>query len=149
MRTLDSIIRLLDENGADYQVIRHDKAICSTKDAVEYFDIAKAAPVFVLDTDVGLVSFIKSAERGKIPFAELKRLLNCTRVGLADSATVRRQSGCDIGSVPLVGLPLPAVFDNLLLRFEYIYGGTGDIYHTLKIAPADAQRLNRVIASLE
>ena len=149
MSTFDNITLLLDESGADYEVIRHDKPIRSTKDAAEYFDITKAAPVFVLDTDIGLVSFIKSAGRGKIPFAELQRLLNCARVELAEPGVVRRQAGYDIGSVPLVGLPLPAVFDNALLRFEYIYGGTGDMHHTLKIAPADVQRLNRVIACLE
>ena len=149
MRTLGDILLLLDANGADYQVIRHDKPIRSTKDAAEYFDITKAAPVFVLDTDIGLVSFIKSAGRGKIPFAELARLLNCARVALADPETVRRQTGHAVGSVPLVGLPLPTIFDNALLGFEYIYGGIGDTYHTLKIAPADVQRLNRVIACLE
>lgn len=149
MGSLGDILLLLDANGADYEVIRHDKPIRSTKDAAEYFDIAKAAPVFVLDTDIGLVAFIKSAVRGKIPFAGLARLLNCARVALADPETVGRQTGHAVGSVPLVGLSLPTIFDNALLQFEYIYGGTGDIHHTLKIAPADVQRLNRVIACLE
>jgi len=32
--------------------------------------------------------------------------------------------------------------------FYYVYGGTGDVLHTLKINPADVVRLNNVVKHL-
>ncbi|CQR55501.1 hypothetical protein [Paenibacillus riograndensis] len=39
-----------------------------------------------------------------------------------------------------------AALDNRLLSMDYIYGGSGDELHTLKIAPAEVVRLNRILA---
>lgn len=40
------------------------------------------------------------------------------------------------------------IFDESLLAFNYVYGGTGDPLTTLKIAPGDVKRLNKVIGCL-
>lgn len=54
----------------------------------------------------------------------------------------------EVGAVPLIGLSLPIVFDDSLLNFDYVYGGTGDVYTTLKINPFDVKRINNVIATV-
>lgn len=144
-----AIIGVLDENKADYEVIRQDKPIRSVKDAEGYYDVSKAAPTIVLETDRGLVAYIKSANSGKISFPKLRQVLGCTEIKLASPDSVRQKLGCDVGSVPIVGLSLPTVFDDSLLAFDYVYGGIGDVYLTLRIAPADVKRLNCVIATVK
>jgi len=54
-------------------------------------------------------------------------------------------TGYKAGSIPLIGHNLPCVFDDCLLDYDYIYGGSGDELHTLKIAPNDVMRLNNII----
>lgn len=54
-------------------------------------------------------------------------------------------TGYQAGAVPLIGHNLPCVLDNDLLENDFIYGGSGDEHHTLKIAPGDVLRLNNVI----
>ena len=148
MDNTECIIHFLIENGADFEVIQQDKPILSVQDAREYYDVEKIAPVFILQTDNQLIAFIKSINSGRIDFSQLKSLLNCKCVEMAKPDIIKQQVGYEVGVIPLVGLSLPAVFDNKLLDHDYIYGGIGDMFSTLKILPTDVIRLNNVIATL-
>ncbi|WP_289139537.1 YbaK/EbsC family protein [uncultured Brevibacillus sp.] len=68
---------------------------------------------------------------------------------LAKPKEVERITGFTVGSVPLIGLTFPCIFDRTLLCYPFIYGGTGEPISTLKIAPAALEKLNPIVCSFE
>lgn len=136
---------LLQDNRCDFELIEHDTPIVSTQDAARYFDLSKAAPTFIMDTDQGLAALIVSYRPGKLDFSELKNSLGFSKFKMADRDMVLAAIGYKVGSVPLIGHQLPTLFDNSLLINDYVYGGAGDTMYTLKIAPHDLVRLSNVV----
>ena len=152
MNILNSIEQLdvyLTNNNCDFEIIQHDEPIYSTIDAKKYFDINKAAPTFILQTENGLTAFIVSSGYGRIDFNLLKQQLKFLKLKMADKDTVHEAIGYNVGEIPLIGHNLQCIFDKSLLNFDYIYGGTGNKYYTLKISPCDVMRLNNVIKTIE
>ena len=78
----------------------------------------------------------------------MKDELGFSRFVIADKDKVFSMLGYRTGVIPLIGHNLPCIFDDSLLDFDYIYGGSGDEYHTLKIIPKDVIRLNNVIGHI-
>ncbi|RDU24911.1 aminoacyl-tRNA deacylase [Anaerosacchariphilus polymeriproducens] len=143
-----SIVELemkLENEQAKYELIKQNEAIYSIEDAKKYYKVEKAAPTFILQCEDGLIACIVSACRGKLDFDAMKKQFGYSKLKMANREKVEKQTGYKIGSVPLIGLNLPCIFDNTLLQFDYIYGGTGNELITLKIDPHDVIRLNNVI----
>ena len=63
---------------------------------------------------------------------------------MADRKKVEKQTGYPTGCIPLVGLEIPYVFDRKLLCHDFVYGGTGNEFLTLKINPEDLIRVNSI-----
>ena len=137
----------LRENEAEFELLKQDKPILSVADAAAYYPVEKAAPTFVLQTEDGLIGCITSANSGRLDFEALKQKIGCTKLKMADKKKIKNQTGYEIGSIPLIGLGLPCLFDNTLIKYDYIYGGTGDELVTLKIVPQDVMRLNKIIGT--
>ncbi len=148
MYTLTELDALLKEAGADYALIRQDAPILSASDAAPYYDVTKAAPTFVLQCEHGLLCCIASANRGRLDLNAMKAKFGFAKLKMADRKKVQQQTGYTTGSIPLVGLSLDCIFDDSLLDFDFIYGGTGDELVTLKIRPADVKRLNQITGVL-
>ena len=144
MINLDRLRSILTKYNANYEIIKHDKEIHSIKDAEGYFDIKRLAPVLIIDTEKGLYAVIKSTLNGKINFEIVKKAIGCNEIKMAAPDKILFETGFNIGAIPLVGLSIPYVIDKLLLRFDYIYGGTGELQYTLKIAPNDVIKVNNV-----
>ncbi|HBN81373.1 MAG TPA: hypothetical protein DD433_08360 [Ruminococcaceae bacterium] len=138
----------LKNSGAHFEIIKHDAPIISTRDAKQYFDLTFAAPALIVQSDNGLMLLIVSAKRGKLDFEEIGTKLGLSKLKLADKKKAESATGYKIGAIPLIGLKLPCIFDDLLLNFEFIYGGSGDELHTLKIDPKDVKRLNNIVFAL-
>lgn len=149
MLTLDELSKLLTESECNYEIIEHDKPILKTDDADEYFDSSKAAPVFIIKTDNGFYALIVSNQQDRIDFKKLALDSGFSKITLADKSDVLKVTGYEVGAVPLIGHNLPCLFDSKLLNFTYIYGGTGDKFHTLKIAPQDILRINKNAVEIE
>lgn len=147
--TISQLSELLIQSNADFEIIKHDKPILKAEDASRYFDISKAAPVFVIATDKGLYSLVVSAQREKIDFKSLGRRLGFNQFKLADKQAVFETTKYEVGEIPLVGLNIPCLFDKMLLDFDYIFGGTGDKYHTLKINPHNIVSLNTDVVIID
>lgn len=145
MLNLNELIIFLKSNDSSFEIIRHDNPIISTQDAAKYFDIEKAVPTFIMDTDIGLLALILSSKRGRIDFKVLKQELGFLKFKMADKVKIQKEIGYQIGAIPLVGHNLPCIFDESILEYDYIFGGSGDELHTLKIVPSDVLRLNNVI----
>lgn len=53
MLTITQLVQYLRDNQADFKIIKHTDPIFTVKDAEKYFDIDKAAPVYILQTEKG------------------------------------------------------------------------------------------------
>lgn len=142
MFSIEQLRDYLKQNQCDFEIIKHPEPIISTQDAAKYFDINKAVPTFILQSEVGLMAFIISSQYGKLDLKKLKAELNLSKLKFADRDIVKEATGYEVGSVPLIGHNLRCAIDKTLLQFDYIYGGSGDKYHTLKITPSDVFRLS-------
>lgn len=145
--TVNEIEAFLRGKGADFELLRQDKPILSAADAAGYYPVEKSAPTFVLQTENGLIGCFVSVGSGRVDFEALKRKFGYAKLKMADKKKIERQTGYQVGSIPLIGLGLPCLFDNALLQFDHVYGGTGDELVTLKIAPQDVLRLNNIIGT--
>ena len=145
--TVKELEAFLRENNADFELLKQDKPILSAADAAAYYPVEKAAPTFVLQTEDGLIGCLVSVNSGRLDFETLKQKFGYTKLKMADKKKIESQTGYEVGALPLIGLGLPCLFDNTLLEYDYIYGGTGDELVTLKIAPPDVLRLNRIIGT--
>ena len=117
MFTFNELKAYLERNNCDFEILTHEKPIVSTLDAARYFDIGKAAPTFIMETEQGLVAFIVSSKRGRMDFKAMKRVLGFSKMKMADSGKVLEVTGYETGAIPLIGHDLPCVFDNWLLAF--------------------------------
>ncbi|WP_127531827.1 aminoacyl-tRNA deacylase [Paenibacillus kobensis] len=145
MLTLNELQAYLQENNSDFELIAHETPIQSTQDAAKYFDIEKAAPTLVIQTENGLLALIVSSNRGRVDLKTLAEQLGFAKVKMADRTKVQELTGYQAGAIPFIGHQLPCVVDERLLGYDYIFGGSGDECTTLKIAPSDVVRLNRVV----
>lgn len=144
-KMISAITDILDKIHARYQIIEQEKPVLSAADAQEYYPPEKAAPTFVLQTENGLIGCIVSSENGRLDFEQLKREFGYRKLKLADRKQIATQTGFEVGAIPLVGLGLPCLFDRKLLQYDFVYGGTGDVMKTLKIAPEDLLMANEII----
>lgn len=137
----------LENRDADFEIIKHDTPISTVQDAKQYSNIDFAAPVFVVQSEKGIMVLITSAKRGKLDFKKISMEIGISKLKLANREIAEKETGYKIGSMPLIGSNLPCIFDKSLLNFKYIYGGSGDALHTLKIKPNDVEHLNNVVFS--
>ena len=145
--TVKEIEDFLCENNADFELLKQNKPIISATDAAGYYPVEKAAPTFVLQTENCLIGCIVSANNGRLNFEALKQKFGYAKLKMADKKKIKSQTGYEVGMVPLIGLEFPCLFDNTLLKYDYVYGGAGDELVTLKIAPQDVMKLNRIIGT--
>ncbi len=148
MYSIQELEERLKAEKANYELIEQDMPIISTEDATLYYDIKYAAPTFILQSNIGLIACILSANHGKVDFEYLKNKFGYSKLRMADRKKIKKSAGYDIGAIPLVGLDLQCIFDDSLLEYDYIYGGTGNKFVTLKIDPNDVKRLNKVVGIL-
>lgn len=146
---IEELHTFLKINNADYEIIRHSKPILSTTDAEGLFDITKAVPVFIMKTEKGYMALIVSGSSGRIDFKLLKQKLQLKKLSMAGREEVLSETGYEIGSIPLIGHNLPVILDKRIMETDYVYGGTGDAFYTLKINPKDVKRLNNVVNEIE
>ena len=143
-------IAQLDEKSIGYELIYTPEPILSVKDGVRILAIeaGQTAPTLILNSDSGFYAAIVSGARGKLDFKLLAKLLGCQRVELATKKDVQAAIGFTPGQVPLTGHGLPCILDQILLKYDFVYGGTGQGAVTLKIKPQALYAVNRVVAEL-
>lgn len=137
--------------GFAYELIYDGRPILTARDGAEHYniDIGQMAPALILYTPSGYYVLVISGEREKVDFKEIKKLLNCKNLRLATREEVTRETGFTVGSVPMLGISLPHILDSRLLKYPFVYGGSGIKNTTLKIDPHALFELNDVIATLD
>lgn len=143
--TIQSLRENLLSQKADFEIIQHDIPIKSKEDALGYFKIEETAPTLIIETDLGFFALIISGERDKMDFDLIKSLLGCKKVGMAKRNDVTEKLNILPGQIPLVGHNLPCIVDNKIFKHQFVYGGSGDLYYTLKINPYDLAKANNVV----
>lgn len=142
---LETLRSMLEQQKADFEILSHHRPLLSRGDAARVFDLVKAAPVFILEADGELTAFLASAARGRIDLKALRQDVGYASLRPVPEADLLVRTGCAPGRVPLVGHGLPVIFDEVLLRHDYVYGKTSDVLHTLKIRPLDLMRVCNVV----
>lgn len=143
--TLTELEQLLVEQAVDFEIIHHPKPIKSRFDALCYFKLEEMAPTLIVKTEKGFYALIVSGAREKVDFEFLRGLLACDEMIMATKEEVQGQIGMKPGEVAMVGHHLPCILDEQLFQQPYIYGGAGDTRCTLKIRPADLEKINKVV----
>lgn len=142
---------ILKNSGYNYELIFHEKTIFSAQEGADYFkiDIGQTAPTLIIKADNRFLALIISGSRKYVNFEQISRILGCQHTQMASKKEVKDMTGFKIGSIPLVGIPLPFILDSQLFSYPFIYGGSGQAMRTLKIAPTALRQLNQVVAILD
>ena len=139
----------LTERHIQYEISRMVKPIISALAEEGYYTVEKSAPTFVLQTENGITGCITSIQNGRLDFEKMKLQFGYSKLKMADRKKIQSQTGYSVGSIPLVGLGLPCLFDKKLLEHDFVYGGTGNELLTLKIAPTELLKANEIIGMFE
>lgn len=134
-----------------FEIIPNKKPIRTAQEGAEYFqiEIGQTAPTLILEGDGRFFAAIVSGKRTSIDMEEIARIIGCRKLKLANRKKVKEITGHEVGTIPMVGLSLPCILDKQLFDYDFVYGGTGKIDQTLKIAPALLKMVNQVIAMFE
>lgn len=135
---LSQLKQILDQAGANYEILTHPGAVLSVEDGVTQGigDRAELAPTLILETEKGYLAAIISGET-RLSFKKVKKALGLKNISLARPEVVLRETGAPVGSVSLVNPNLPTIIDTRLEKFRAVLGGCGIPYHTLRISPID------------
>jgi len=125
---------------AEFDIIKTERPIKSRQDAEGYFKIETTVPCLIMNTNKGYYALIISGERQKLDFKQIQKELGFAKFDLAERKEVKNNLSLDPGRIPLIGHNLPTIIDNWIFKHEYVYGGTGDFNHTLKIKPKDLEK---------
>ena len=142
--TINELKAVLDAAECRYEIIQQDRSILSATDAEGIYPTEKAAPTFVLQTEYGLIGCIVSMQNGRLDFEKLKAQFGFKKMKMADKKKIEKEIGYSVGAVPLVGLGLPLILDKKLLCHDFVYGGTGNEFLTLKVKPDDLAKVNEI-----
>ncbi len=148
---MQNIEDILKNSGFPYELIHDGKPIHTAKEGAEHYKIGigQMAPALILYTPAGFYVLVISGERDRVDFKEIKQLLNCKNLRLATKEEVTLVTGFTVGSIPMFGIKLPHIIDNRLLKYPFVYGGSGIQDTTLKIDPHALFELNDVIATID
>ncbi len=144
---MDNLKTILQEKEVQYEIIHHEKQICTAQEGADYFgiEIGQTAPTLVLKSEKGYFAMIVSGNRGRVNLKEVSAIIGCSQLKMATPKEVRQITGYTVGNVSLV-ISLPCILDRGLFRYPFIYGGTGKPASTLKLAPNALEKINQVVA---
>jgi len=141
---VEELRRLLESEGADFEVLAHPQAVTSAEmgNARGFGALEEMTPTLIVRSEQGpLAAIISGATR--LSYKKLKRELRLKDVSLATPEAVRELTGADVGSVSLVNPGVPTIVDARLLDLQQGFGGCGAPGYTLRIKVADLVRITR------
>ena len=151
MWDMDTVLDMLANTDHEYQFIYHEKPIFTAQQGADYFniEIGQTAPTLIIKTDIGFYALVISGNRTRVDFEKIKILLGCEQANMASRKEVKKLTGFDVGSIPMIGINFPYILDKKIFSYTYVYGGSGQATRTLKISPNILRMLNEVIAIMD
>jgi prolyl-tRNA editing enzyme YbaK/EbsC (Cys-tRNA(Pro) deacylase) len=130
--------KTLQENGYAYQLLPQTRPLRSAEDGAAYFGIAvgQTAPVLLVESDASqrfLCLF--AGDHGRLDLVNAAALLKVPKLTPVKYKKVYDITGFEPGNLPLFGMNLPCLFDDALLRYPLVYGGSGQENLTLAVDP--------------
>ena len=143
--------KTLQENGYAYQLLPQTRPLRSAEDGAAYFGIAvgQTAPVLLAEADASQRFLcLLAGDRGRLDLGKAAALLNVPKLTPVKYKKVYDITGFKPGNMPLFGLTFPCLFDEALLRYPLVYGGSGQEDLTLAVAPQALLALHQIAARL-
>jgi prolyl-tRNA editing enzyme YbaK/EbsC (Cys-tRNA(Pro) deacylase) len=130
--------------GFPFELLENRVRIRSASEGAAYWgiELGATAPALILHAQGRFLLLVVSGAVQKVDFAALGLETGEEGMRLAASAEIQERFGLKPGEVPLFGLGLKTLVDRKLLAYDFIYGGSGDPFRTLKIAPGALLVLN-------
>jgi prolyl-tRNA editing enzyme YbaK/EbsC (Cys-tRNA(Pro) deacylase) len=145
---IENLKKILEQAQFDYEIIYHEKPVKSRNDALGYFKLEEMVPTLIIKTENLFYALIISGKREKVDLQAIQNLIGCKNLQMADKQEIKIKLNLETGRIPLVGHNLPCIIDEDIFNYDYVYGGTGDFMHTLKIKPKDLAKLNNTILKI-
>jgi Cys-tRNA(Pro)/Cys-tRNA(Cys) deacylase len=145
---IDDLKKILENTQSDFEIIYHEKPIKSRNDAIGYFKLEEMVPTLILKTEESFYALIISGKREKVDLHVIQNLIGCKNLQMAHKQELKSNLNLEAGRIPLIGHNLPCIIDEVVFNYDYVYGGTGDFMHTLKIKPKDLAKLNNTILKI-
>nr|WP_320147040.1 YbaK/EbsC family protein [uncultured Anaeromusa sp.] len=142
----------LRENGYAYQLLPQTRPLRSAEDGAAYFDISvgQTAPVLLVEaTQEHRFLCLLAGDHGRLDLVKAAALLKIPKLTPVKYKKVYDITGFEPGNMPLLGINLPCLFDDSLLRYPLVYGGSGQENLTLSIDPQALLALHQVVARLK
>jgi prolyl-tRNA editing enzyme YbaK/EbsC (Cys-tRNA(Pro) deacylase) len=132
----ERILALLKAEGIEYEVFEHEPVYTCRKMAelLKTDEGCIAKSMIVKKSDAGLVLAVLPGNM-KIDFLRLAAVIKSRLVFLAPREEAEKIAGCSVGCVYPLGnlVGLETVFDDKLLREEYVYFNPGSHTKSVKI----------------
>ena len=142
----------LQENCYAYQLLPQTRPLRSAEDGAAYFGIAvgQTAPVLLVEADPSQRFLcLLAGDRGRLDLVKAATLLNAPKLTPVKYKRVYDITGFEPGNMPLFGLNFPCLFDEALLRYPLVYGGSGQENLTLAVDPRALLALHQIAARLK
>ena len=143
--------KALREKGFAYQLLPQTRPLRSAEDGAAYFGIAvgQTAPVLLVEADPSQRFLcLLAGDRGRLDLAQAASLLKVPKLTPVKYKRVYDITGFEPGNMPLFGLNFPCLFDEALLRYPLVYGGSGQENLTLAVDPRALLALHQIAARL-
>ena len=144
--------KALREKGFAYQLLPQTRPLLSAEDGAAYFGIAvgQTAPVLLVEADPSQrLLCLLAGDRGRLDLAQAASLLKVPKLTPVKYKRVYDITGFEPGNMPLFGLNFPCLFDERLLRYPLVYGGSGQENLTLAVDPRALLALHQIAARLK
>ena len=141
--------KALREKGFAYQLLPQTRPLRSAEDGAAYFGIAvgQTAPVLLVEADPSQRFLcLLAGDRGRLDLAQAASLLKVPKLTPVKYKRVYDITGFEPGNMPLFGLNFPCLFDEALLRYPLVYGGSGQENLTLAVDPRALLALHQIAA---
>ncbi len=142
----ENILRILHENGIDYQAFEHEPVYTNPVMA-EVLNVSEAETVksLVVKTKENTLAVLVLPGDKKVNWKEAAKTAGTKKVSFAKPEAVSEAVGCEVGCVPPFGhlASIPVYLDPEINDYEYVYFNPGVHHKSFKIKSADLTTLCR------
>ena len=146
LRGFAAVRRCLDEQGVDYEIVRHDRTGSALAEARAYgappHRVVKSVGIWTL----GQLHVVALPASESLDMRRVRQLLGDTEARLATEADLAREyPELDAGALPPFGPPAPPLLlvDRRVLSSNWVLVNGGDHLHSLRVSPLEIVRLSR------
>jgi Cys-tRNA(Pro) deacylase len=144
MSVIEKVQSYLDQYNMGLKIIELEESTrtCELAAAALGVEVGQIAKTLVFQADGQPVLIVASGDR-KIKTGKLKRLLEVSRVRMADPETVKLVTGYPVGGVCPLALPekLPILLDDTMHRFPVVYAAAGTPHSALPVTMEQLQKI--------